>query len=101
MGEALQRYFGDIARFGNVSTDLPKFDGPTLLLNGENDINTPARVAHNASAAIKAAGRADHKLVTYPGLGHAMNVASKFTGAFGEPDPAVLRDLSEWLKAHR
>jgi pimeloyl-ACP methyl ester carboxylesterase len=85
---ALQRYVADIDRFGNVSIDLPRFDGPTLVLNGESDLNTPA-------------GRTDHKLITYPGVGHTMNLTSKFTGGYGEPDAAVLKDVSEWLKAHR
>ncbi|MGW4135147.1 alpha/beta hydrolase family protein [Amycolatopsis japonica] len=97
----LRSWLADIERFPNVTADLPKFDGPSLLLNGENDTNTPARLAHNASAAMTKAGRRDHTLITYPGVGHAMNLASKFTGKFGEPDPAVLKDLGNWLKAHR
>lgn len=47
-----------------------------------------------------------HGLIGQPselvaGVGHVMNLTSKFTGKFGEPDPAVLKDLGRWLKAHR
>ncbi|MBP2479544.1 pimeloyl-ACP methyl ester carboxylesterase [Crossiella equi] len=99
--ENTRRYLLDINRFANVSVDLPKFDGPTLLLNGENDVQTPARVARVADDAIAKAGRRDHTLITYPGIGHVMNVTSKFTGKWGDPDQAVLRDLARWLGAHR
>ena len=99
--EHTKRYILDIDRFANVSVDLPKFDGPSLLLNGENDVQTPARVARVADDAIAKAGRRDHTLITYPGVGHVMNLTSKFTGGFGDPDPAVLSDIARWLKAHR
>ncbi|MGN9908728.1 alpha/beta hydrolase family protein [Phytohabitans sp. LJ34] len=93
-------YLVDIDRFSDVSEDLPRFDGPTLLLNGENDVQTPARSALIADAAIAKAGRTDHTVITYPGVGHAMNVTSKFNGAYGEPDAAVLKDIRHWLRDH-
>jgi pimeloyl-ACP methyl ester carboxylesterase len=96
----LVNYLLDIARFGSVSVDLPRFDGPSLLLNGETDIQTPARAALIADAALAAAGR-EHKLVLYPGMGHLMTVTPKFTPTFGEPDPVVLRDIQQWLAAHK
>jgi pimeloyl-ACP methyl ester carboxylesterase len=97
----ISAYLVDIDRFNDVSEDLPRFDGPTLLLNGENDVQTPARSARIADAAIAAAGRTDHTVITYPGVGHAMNVTSKFTGSYGEPDAAVLTDIRRWLGDHR
>ena len=63
----------DIARHPTVSQALPKFAGPTLLLNGESDIQTPARAAIVADAAVAASGNKDHKLVIYPGMGHTIN----------------------------
>src|SRR5207244_8131609 len=54
-------YAKDIARFPNVSQALPKFSGPVLMLNGENDIQTPARAAIAADAAVAAAGNKDHQ----------------------------------------
>lgn len=93
-------YLVDIARFGSVSVDLPHFDGPSLLLNGESDIQTPARAALVADAALAAAGR-EHRLVRYPGMGHVMNMTTKFAPVYGEPDPAVLHEIGHWLAGHR
>ncbi|MBF9133356.1 alpha/beta fold hydrolase [Plantactinospora sp. S1510] len=97
----ISAYLVDIDRFNDVTEDLPRFDGPTLLLNGENDVQTPARSALVADAAIARAGRTDHTVITYPGVGHAMNTTSKFTGPYGEPDAAVLADIRRWLADHR
>ncbi|MCD9197729.1 alpha/beta hydrolase [Aeromicrobium wangtongii] len=99
--EDLKEYVADIARFPTVTEALPKFSGPTLLLNGENDLQTPARVALTADAAIAAAGNKDHKVVIYPGMAHTMNITPKFTPEFGDPDPQVLRDIRSWLRSHR
>lgn len=99
--EDLKEYVADIARFPTVTEALPKFSGPTLLLNGENDLQTPARVALTADAAVAAAGNQDHKVVIYPGMAHTMNVTRKFTPELGDPDRQVLRDIRSWLRSHR
>jgi len=94
-------YLKDIARFPTVSQALPKFSGPTLMLNGENDIQTPARAALVADAAVAAAGNQDHKIVIYPGMAHTMNITPKFHPEFGEPDKQVITEIQGWLKSHR
>ncbi|MFI5896166.1 alpha/beta fold hydrolase [Actinoplanes sp. NPDC051513] len=94
-------YAKDIARFPTVSRALPKFAGPTLLLNGENDIQTPARAAIVADAAVAAAGNKDHKIVIYPGMAHTMNITPKFHPEFGEPDRQVIAEIQSWLESHR
>ena len=94
-------YLTDIARFPTVSEALPRFSGPTLLLNGENDLQTPARAALVADAAVAAAGNKDHKIVIYPGMAHTMNITPKFTPEFGEPDRKVVTEIQGWLKSHR
>lgn len=99
--ETLQAYVADIARFPTVTQALPKFTGPTLLLNGENDLQTPARAALAADAAVAAAGNPDHKIVIYPGMAHTMNLTRKFTPEFGEPAPQVVTDIRTWLRSHR
>ncbi|XVV15182.1 hypothetical protein ACQP2X_12815 [Actinoplanes sp. CA-131856] len=99
--EGLRDYVTDIARFPTVTEALPKFAGPTLLLNGENDLQTPARVALTADAAVAAAGNKDHKVVIYPGMAHTMNITPKFVPQFGEPDRQVVTDIREWLRSHR
>ncbi len=94
-------YLNDIARFPTVSEALPRFSGPTLMLNGENDLQTPARAALAADAAVAAAGNKDHKIVIYPGMAHTMNITPKFFPEFGEPDHKVVTEIRGWLKSHR
>jgi pimeloyl-ACP methyl ester carboxylesterase len=101
LDRATKDYLVDIARFASVTEDLPTFSGPTLMLNGENDVQTPARAALVADAAVAAGGNHDHKLIIYPGMAHTMNITPRFTPEFGSPDPIVLADVQTWLKAHR
>ena len=94
-------YIKDLARFPSVEKALPRFSGPTLLLNGENDLETPARAALAADAAVAAAGNKDHKVVIYPGVAHTMNLAPKFSDELGEPDQRVVAEVQAWLEGHR
>jgi pimeloyl-ACP methyl ester carboxylesterase len=97
----LVSYIKDLARFPTVTQALPRFAGPTLLLNGENDLETPPRAALAADAAVAAAGSQDHKVVIYPGVAHTMNVSPKYAEELGEPDQQVVAEVQEWLQAHR
>ncbi|XVU27813.1 alpha/beta fold hydrolase [Actinoplanes sp. CA-054009] len=99
--ETLKDYVTDIARFPTVTQALPRFSGPTLLLNGENDLQTPARAALAADAAVAAAGNRDHRVVIYPGMAHTMNITPKFHPEFGSPDQQVVTDVRAWLRSHR
>ena len=99
--ETLKDYVTDLARFPTVTEALPKFSGPTLLLNGENDIQTPARAALAADAAVAAAGNKDHQVIIYPGMAHTMNITPKFNPEFGDPEQQVVTDIRAWLKSHR
>jgi acetyl esterase/lipase len=101
LDQRLIDYINDIARFPTVSQALPKFAGPTLMLNGENDLQTPARAALVADAAVAAAGNRDHKIVIYPGMAHTMNITPKFFPEFGEPDHQVVTEIRSWLRSHR
>ena len=99
--ETLKDYVTDFARFPTVTEALPRFSGPTLLLNGENDLQTPARAALAADAAVAAAGNKDHQVIIYPGMAHTMNITRKFHPDFGGPDQQVVTDIREWLRSHR
>ncbi|MGL5927884.1 MAG: alpha/beta hydrolase family protein [Dermatophilaceae bacterium] len=90
-------YLRDIGAYPDLSQNLPTYRGPALLLNGENDIQTPVRGAYVADDALERAGNPDHTLKVYPGMGHAMNHTLKWKGDFGDPDPAVVRDIVDWV----
>ncbi|GAA1641798.1 alpha/beta hydrolase family protein [Actinoplanes couchii] len=94
-------YLTDFGRFPAPVQDLPKYDGPVLLLNGQTDAQTVVRGAVLVDAALTKAGNPDHRLITYPGVSHLMNVTAKYQPELGNPDAAVLRDITTWLTAHR
>jgi hypothetical protein len=97
----LDAYLEDIARFALPADDLPLYCGPVLLLNGENEIQTRTNGAIATDAALTRAGHRDHQLITYPGLGHLMNLTSKYSPGVGNPDEAVIKDVTSWLAEHR
>ncbi|MFI5842984.1 alpha/beta fold hydrolase [Catenuloplanes sp. NPDC051500] len=99
--EELKEYVTDFARFPTVTEALPSFTGPTLMLNGENDLQTPARAALAADAAVAASGNKDHTIIIYPGMAHTMNITPKFAAQFRDPDPKVVNDVRTWLRSHR
>ncbi|MCA2213003.1 alpha/beta hydrolase [Jidongwangia harbinensis] len=101
MSERLAKYLTDFGRFAMPARELPRYNGPVLLLNGETDIQTPVRGAIVADAALAAAGNRDHKLITYSGVSHLMNVSPEYQPVPGNPGQVVLRDINAWLAAHR
>ncbi|MGL5852001.1 MAG: alpha/beta fold hydrolase [Phycicoccus sp.] len=97
VSEDQKPYLRDIGSYLDVSQNLPKYRGPALLLNGENDIQTPVRGAYVVDDALEKAGNPDHTIKVYPGIGHAMNYTLKWKGDFGDPDPMVVKDIADWL----
>jgi uncharacterized protein len=94
-------YVVDFGRFPTPAEDLPRYDGPVLLLNGETDVQTRVRGARDADAALEKAGNKDHTLVTYPGMSHFMNVAPQYSDVQGSPAEAVVDTVAGWLAGHR
>ncbi|HEY0535890.1 MAG TPA: alpha/beta fold hydrolase [Actinoplanes sp.] len=94
-------YLVDIARFPTPAQDLVHYHGSVLLLNGQTDIQTRVRGAIVTDAALTTAGNRDHKLITYPGMGHFLNVTPQYNPAEANPDPVVLADIGKWLARHR
>lgn len=82
---------------GSVTSVLPAYKGPVLLLNGEADTQTVVQGARDVATALTKAGNSDHKLITYPGLGHTFYPAKGVDQPLGPPQANVLNDLSDWL----
>ena len=80
---------------GNVS----KSTG-ILMLNGENDSQTPVQQAFLLQQRLTDVNHADHALITYPNLGHAFYPSSQWLTKFGPIQEYVLADLYAWLEAH-
>ena len=84
-----------LSSIGNVS----KSTG-ILILNGENDAQTPVQQAFLLHQRLNEVNHPDHTLITYPNLGHAFYPSSKWQTAFGPMEPDVLADLYSWLESH-
>jgi pimeloyl-ACP methyl ester carboxylesterase len=80
---------------GNVS----KSTG-ILILNGENDSDTPVQQAFLLQQRLTEVKHPDHTLITYPNLGHIFNPSSLLSRGPGPIEQYVLADLYGWLEAH-
>jgi uncharacterized protein len=80
---------------GNVS----KSTG-ILLLNGENDSQTPVQQAFLLQQRLTNVNHPDHTLITYPNLGHSFYPSSQWLTRPGPIEPYVLANIYAWLEAH-
>jgi pimeloyl-ACP methyl ester carboxylesterase len=71
-----------------------------LILNGENDSQTPIQQAFLLQQELIDKRHPDHTLITYPNLGHAFYPSSEWHTALGPIQPYVLADLYSWLESH-
>jgi dienelactone hydrolase len=78
---------------GNLSSNS------ILILNGENDSQSPVQQAFLLQQRLTEVNHPDHTLITYPGLGHAFYPSSQWYTALGPIQPYVLADLYTWLEA--
>ena len=85
----------NLSIIGNVS----KSTG-ILILNGENDTQTPVEQAFLLQQRLTDINHSDHTLITYPNLGHAFYPSSQWTTGIGPIQQYVLADLYSWLEAH-
>jgi hypothetical protein len=80
---------------GNVSKSIG-----ILILNGENDSDTPVQQAFLLQQRLTEAKHPDHTLITYPNLGHIFNPSSLLSRGPGPTEQYVLTDIYSWLEAH-
>jgi uncharacterized protein len=85
----------DLSIIGNVS----KSTG-ILLLNGENDSQTPVQQAFLLQQRLTDVNHPDHALITYSNLGHVFYPSSQWSTSFGPFEPYVLADIYTWLASH-
>jgi uncharacterized protein len=92
---SMLRLIPTLSIIGNVS----KSTG-ILLLNGENDSQTPVQQAFLLQQRLTDVKHPDHTLITYPNLGHGFYPSSQWSSTFGPVPPYVLADIYAWLEAH-
>lgn len=77
---------------------LPEFPGPILILQGEEDRQTPMQEVKLLEAALHDSGHPDHTIRTFPGLGHGFSPPiDGWVPTIGPVEPPVLDWLSRWL----
>src|SRR5438093_9573145 len=82
------------SRIGNVS----KSTG-ILILNGENDSQTPIQQAFLLQQRLTEVNHPDHTLITYQTSG-IFFPSNEWTTFFGPIQQYVLADIYSWLEAH-
>jgi uncharacterized protein len=85
----------NLSFIGNVSNSTG-----ILILNGENDAQTPVQQAFSLHQKLNEVNHPDHTLITYPELGHVFYPSSKWQTEIGPIQPNVLADLYSWLESH-
>ena len=85
----------NLSIIGNVSKSTS-----ILILNGENDSQTPVEQAFLLQQRLTEVNHPDHTLITYPDLGHIFYPSSKWSTGMGPIEPYVLADIYAWLESH-
>jgi pimeloyl-ACP methyl ester carboxylesterase len=83
----------------NIIGNVSKSTG-ILILNGENDTQTPVQQAFLLQQRLTDVNHPDHTLITYPNLGHVFYPSSQWRTEFGPIQQYVLADLYAWLESH-
>lgn len=93
--ESVSNLIPNVSIIGNISksTDV-------LLLNGENDSQTPVQQAFLLQQRLPELKHPDHTLITYPDLGHLFYPSSKWLTGIGPIEQYVLADIYAWLEDH-
>src|SRR6266545_4844434 len=71
-----------------------------LILQGENDSDTPVQQAFILQQRLTEVNHPDHTLITYPNLGHIFNPSSQWSTGVGPIQQYVLIDIYAWLEVH-
>jgi uncharacterized protein len=71
-----------------------------LIVNGENDTQTPVEGAMLLQQKLTEVNHPDHVLITYPNLGHLFYPSSQWGTEFGPIQQYVLADIYSWLESH-
>ena len=93
--KSLSSSIPNLNTIGNVS----KSTG-ILILNGENDSQTPVQQAFLLQQRLTDVNHPDHTLITYPDLGHLFYPSSQWQTGIGPIQQYVLADIYSWLESH-
>ena len=100
--EGCQMWYNSVVAFEpnlNTISKVPS-DTSILIVNGENDTQTPVEGAMLLQQKLTEVNHPDHILITYPNLGHEFYPSSQWKSQHGPIQQYVLADLYAWLESH-
>ena len=77
---------------GNVSSNTS-----ILILEGENDSQTPLEQALLLQQRLTEVNHPDHLIIVYPDLGHIFVPSNQWVTSHGQMEEYVFQDMFEWL----
>ena len=100
--EGCQMWYNSVVAFEpnlNTISKVPS-DTSILIVNGENDTQTPVEGAMLLQQKLTEVNHPDHILITYPNLGHEFYPSSQWKSQHGPIQQYVLADIYSWLESH-
>jgi uncharacterized protein len=100
--EGCQMWYNSVVAFEPNLNTVSKIPSTTriLIVNGENDTQTPVEGAMLLQQKLTEINHPDHILITYPNLGHEFYPSSQWQSQHGPIQQYVLADIYSWLEAH-
>jgi len=94
LGKSFSALPSVIGMIGNVSSNIG-----VLILEGQNDSQTPPQQALLLQQRLTEANHPDHQIIVYPDLGHNFVPSNQWTSSGGQIEEYVLQDMYEWLSS--
>ena len=94
LGKSFSALPSVIGMIGNVSSNIG-----VLILEGQNDSQTPLQQALLLQQRLTEANHPDHQIIVYPDLGHNFVPSNQWISSNGQLPEYVLQDLFEWLSS--
>ena len=94
LGKSFSALPSVIGMIGNVSSNIG-----ILILEGQNDSQTPLQQALLLQQRLTEANHPDHQIIVYPDLGHNFIPSNQWISSNGQLPEYVLQDLFEWLSS--
>ena len=94
LGKSFSALPSVIGMIGNISSNVG-----VLILEGQNDSQTPLQQALLLQQRLTEANHPDHQIIVYPDLGHTFVPTNQWVTSGGQIPEYVLQDLFEWLSS--
>ena len=94
LGKSFSALPSVIGMIGNLSSNIG-----VLILEGQNDSQTPLQQALLLQQRLTEANHPDHQIIVYPDLGHNFVPSNQWVSSSGQIEEYVLQDMYEWLSS--